>query len=825
MALVNPAPGASSLFLVGLCALAASPVASAGDLFVETPSASTSLAAGLSNPAAWAIQGSGGLLLAMNQDAGVNRIGNFDWSVIGSARNLALAYESYHGLGTEDRYSNWTLGLGGGDRNGTVGFSYAWNGRPGEADRWSAGVIQRRRAWSLGLTADSDRDFGDAHYRADVGLRPLGPRWTLFGATRYTADAPAGSDDWNFDLGAEVFLMPGLSLAGRYASEGRVTLGLSYSFSGTTRSSVTAHWDEDAGGDYGHGGTTYISETGPRHSLLPFLPRHGKHPEIELNGDLPYRRYAWFDRGRTFTGLLEEIDDYAADPHTEAVLLNLSGFSTDPARLLELRDQLAGLRAHGKQVLIYADRLNLFGYMLASVADELWLDPQGSIDVHGIAWGTGYMAGTLDKLGLGFQEFRYFKFKSAVEVLSRSTMSEGQREQVGALLDDWYDTVAEYVTSARGIDRTTWDRTVDEYAFLLPAEALELGLADKLGDWNEMKEAASSAPRRSTPDLSAAPVTLVAGDPRWRDEIWGELPKIALLYAEGPCAMDSGIKGRQLSRKIREAREDSRVKAVVLRADSPGGDPLPSDLVARELRQTMETKPVIVSQGFVAGSGGYWISMHSNEIVATPLTITGSIGVIGGHLYDRGATDKLGINYQGIAVGEHADLNSGIALPLLGTLPYRPYNDAELARTEAVIKDLYADFVHQVALGRHLTDAEVREIAQGRIWSGIDGKDIGLVDQLGGLWVALEAAKRAAGIAADDPVVITEGPALGGINLDALTPRLIGLDSAAVTTAAEAWRAYFSPREQGFLELLQAGNSAPLVMMPPFRISDGGLQY
>jgi protease-4 len=821
MAFAKPLRGVSPLLL----ALAATAPAVASDLFVETPGASTSLAAGLVNPAAWAIQSSGGLLFAVNQDDGVDRFKDLDWSVIGSAQSLALAYESYHGLGGEERYSNWTLGLGGGDRNGSVGLSYAWKGRAAEADRWSAGAVQRRRQWSAGIAADCDRDFGDVQYRADVGLRPLGPRWTLFAATRYSADAPPDADDWNFDVGTQLFLVPGLSLAGKYSSEGRVSVGLSYSLSSTARSSANSHWAEDANGDYGYGGITYVSELGPRHSVLPISPEHKRSPEIELEGELPYRRYAFFDRGRTFLGLLEEIDRYAADPKTEVLLLNLSGFSADPARLLELRDQLAGLRARGKRVLIYADRLNMFGYMLASVADQLWLDPQGSIDVHGISWGTGYMAGTLEKLGLGFQEFRYFKYKSAAEALSRTTMSEGQREQLTALLEDWYDTIAAHVTTARGIERTAWDRTVDDDAILLSAEARELGLIDQLGDWNEMKDAADEASRRTTPDLSAAPVTLVASDPRWGDEVWGELPRIAVLYAEGPCAMDSGIKGRLLSRKIREAREDSRVKAVVLRADSPGGDPLPSDLVARELHKTMEKKPVIVSQGFVAGSGGYWISMYSDKIVATPVTITGSIGVIGGHLYDRGAGAKLGMTYQGVQVGAHADLNSGIALPLLGTLPHRPYNSSELARTETLIKDLYADFVRQVAVGRDMSEEAVREVAQGRIWSGIDGQSVGLVDELGGLWTALEMAKKAAGINSGEPIAITQGPELGGVNLESLTPKLIGLDAATVRVASEPWRAYFKSREESYLDLLRVSDSAPLAMMPPFQIRDGGSDY
>lgn len=808
------------LGLLGLASLTIG-MATGQGLQTNSPSASTSIAAGLSNPGAWAIQGNGGFLLGITEPGDYDEIADLGWTVIASAQHLALAYENYDTFGGE-RVSDWTLGISTGDARDAAGISYKWNGQTGMDNRINLGLVHRERLWAAGLATDFQDDFEDFRVQGDAGVRPFGPRLTLFAEGQYLFDEPVGSDELNFGFGAEVFAAPGLSLSAKYFTEGAVSVGVRYSLGGKSRSSMIGHFAQDANDDYKHAGTTFVSEIGGSFSSLPFAVLGQKYPEIQLRGDLPYRRFAWFDDGRTFLGLMREIEAYAQNPKTEGLVLNLSSFRTDPARVLELRDQLAGLRAQGKKVVIYIDRSGIVGYMLASVADELWIDPEGMIDLRGLAYNTSYLAGTLDKIGVGFQEFRYFKYKSAMEIFSRETMSEGQYEQIDALLEDWYETMLAHAITSRGLDRETWDRAVEDHGGLMPTEALEMGFVDKIGDWNDLKEGVDEIERRDTPDLSATHLAALGGDPVWRHEQWGIAPKIALLYAEGVCAMDDGIKGRLLSEEIRKVREDESVKAVVLRADSPGGDPLPSDLVARELKLTMEEKPVIVSQGFVAGSGGYWISMHSDEIVATPLTITGSIGVISGHFWDAELSEKLGTNYQGIKRGSHSDLGGGSGIPFLASLPHRPYDEKELARVEEVIKTLYQDFLEQVAEGRGLTVPEVAEIAQGRVWSGIDGKEIGLVDELGGLWLALQMAKDAAGIEPGLPVQIVEGPGLGRFDFSSLTPNLLGIDTETVGTIANPLSRFLSERELNYVEILHEHDGAPIIMLPPFEVVDGG---
>ena len=221
---------------------------------------------------------------------------------------------------------------------------------------------------------------------------------------------------------------------------------------------------------------------------------------------------------------------------------------------------------------------------------------------------------------------------------------------------------------------------------------------------------------------------------------------------------------------------DPDVAAVVLRADSPGGDPLPSDLVAEAIRMRREAgKPVIISQGDVAASGGYWISMNGTKILTTPLTITGSVGVISGWVWDDGFSEKLGITSDVVSRGEHADLYANVNLPFLGGIPRRPMNEGELARTEEVIRGMYGQFVTAVANGRGMTTDAVHEVAQGRVWMGGDAIANGLCDNFGSLDDALQLARQEAGIADWREVEIVEYPPRPLIQWPSFGPKLPGL--------------------------------------------------
>ena len=297
---------------------------------------------------------------------------------------------------------------------------------------------------------------------------------------------------------------------------------------------------------------------------------------------------------------------------------------------------------------------------------------------------------------------------------------------------------------------------------------------DSVGSFQQAVNAAKRAARRAQPTGSQATLAGVTGDPTWGPEEWGEPPRIAVFYAIGFCDMDTGIRGRALAKAIRSARKDRHVKAIVLRADSPGGDPLPSDLVAREMAEAAKQKPVIVSQGALAASGGYWISMNADTIVASPLTLTGSIGVIGGWVWNKGFGGKLGLTYDGVKQGRSADMEQGIRLPVLGeVIPERNLTPEERARMEHLIRAMYAEFVAKVAEQRGLDEKYVDSVGQGRVWSGQRGLEKNLVDELGGLWRSLQIAKAAAGLPADRAVQLAEGPAPGAVDWSGLRPQLI----------------------------------------------------
>jgi protease-4 len=305
--------------------------------------------------------------------------------------------------------------------------------------------------------------------------------------------------------------------------------------------------------------------------------------------------------------------------------------------------------------------------------------------------------------------------------------------------------------------------------------------------------------------------------------------------------MDSGMGGRRLARELKRAREDRRVKAVVLRADSPGGDPMASDVVARELVATARRKPVLVSQGQVAASGGYWISLEAQRIVSSPVTVTGSIGVIAGHAWNDSLGRKLGLNYDGVKHGAHADLYQGIRLPLTSQpLPDRPLTEFERQRAERLIRDMYGEFVDRVAKARRLAPAYVDSVGQGRVWSGTRAQRLGLVDELGGLWDAMRLAKASAGLASDAPLAVDEVPQLGWFNLGALWPKLQllgvgsdrGGDDVDEPTAGpdSGLRAFDAADEAGvgpdaervFLGQLLRVPGRPLVLSEPLRIEAGG---
>jgi protease-4 len=527
-----------------------------------------------------------------------------------------------------------------------------------------------------------------------------------------------------------------------------------------------------------------------------------------------YQRDLWFDARRVaWIDLARRLRAIRTDDAVHGIALKLDGVRVLPSVLWELREELEACRAAGKEIVVHVDRVGMGGCYLATAGDHVVIDPNGSVLLPGVALQRTYRKGMLDKLGLGFEELRYFPYKTAVQSYARTDMSDEDREQYGREVDVLYETFREGICEGRGITPEAFDAVVDGPGWLRAAEAKDAGLVDELGRWADVRSRLRKEGGLLTAETAGGGLDgLSAALP---DERWGRPPVLALVYARGECAMDEGIRGRATSAHLRRLAGRKDVAGVVLRADSPGGDRLPSDLVAEGMRKIREAKkPVVVSQGDMAASGGYWISMESDRLLTTPVTLTGSIGVISGWVWDAGFGEKIGLAADGVQRGAHADLRAGIRIPFLGArLPTRPLTDEERERSRSLIQGMYGEFVARVAAARGLTEESVREVGGGRVWMGEDAVERGLCDAVGTLADAVEAAAARAGADPAD-VILEEYPPRRRFRLPSFLPDLPSLPWARVAAVPSPGQ---DPADYDlrYLKSLAEAPGEPLLLLPP----------
>lgn len=670
--------------------------------------------------------------------------------------------------------NDYRISLGFGDKTFSSGFGYGWS----TGDRslfqrqnvFTSGMLIRPiRFASLGLMTSWATSGGTKEGVVDLAIRPLGTELlTLF--TDYAIQNKKPYDKNTWSAGVAVEAIPGIRFTGRYFDSKVYTLGVQFS-SGHAGISAQSNFDKSGGQNY----STYAVRMGAydRNLLRKTVKEKKKYVEMNLLGELKYQKFLWFDKSNTLSGILNTIEAAKTDPAVAGIAINMSGMDANRELAWEVREKLKDFKSAGKHVLVYIDRGGIIDYYFATIADKIVLDPAGMISLEGFIMGRTFLKGTLDKLGIAYDEWRFFKYKSANETLSSDKMSEGDREQRQKLIDDLYRLVKTEICEARKITSERFDALVNDDFLLMPQDAVSAGLVDGLGRWDEVKNMIKKV---EGDDKSFMRSRMLEAFMLPKDNYWGEKPQIAVIYALGECAMDQGIKARKLVKVVEKAANDKRIKAIVFRVDSPGGDGMASDIVAEALRNAKSKKPVIVSQGFVAASGGYWLSMYADTIVASPQTITGSIGVIGGWLYNNGLKEKMGMTTDFVKVGNHADLGFGFGLPFIGLgLPDRNMTPEERAKAERFITTFYKEFVTKVATGRKKSYDEIHAIAQGRVWSGVDGKQNGLVDVLGGLETAIQIAKDRAGLS-NDPVTIIELPKPDAFNPSMFMPKLFGVE-------------------------------------------------
>ena len=451
------------------------------------------------------------------------------------------------------------------------------------------------------------------------------------------------------------------------------------------------------------------------------------------------------------TGLNEilcNIEHAKTDPNIKGIYMELSSIPTSTATLEEIRSKLVEFKESGKFIACYGETYSQSAYYVASIADHIWLNPEGMLDLHGMASQIMFYKHLLDKLDIEMQIVRgpNNRFKSAVEPYFLDKMSEANREQMEKLLGTLWGQILQGISETRNISVEQLNQIADNLELMTDAKkALDYGLVDQLY-YKDQVLAELKTMTDSKDKINAVNNENYAKSYKDKNKSKNE---VAVIYATGQIFDGKGdeeqnIYSENLSKTIRKAREDKDVKAVVLRVNSPGGSALASAIIGRELDLTKEVKPVIVSMGNYAASGGYWISAKGDYIFADPTTLTGSIGVFGTFPNMKGFfNDKIGLTFDVAKTNENADFGS-VAEPLT------PFQYAKLQ--ENVVKT-YDDFTRRVAEGRGMRQSYVDSIGQGRVWAGADAIELGLVDQLGDMEDAIAFAVKKAGLGDDYKVV------------------------------------------------------------------------
>jgi protease IV len=492
---------------------------------------------------------------------------------------------------------------------------------------------------------------------------------------------------------------------------------------------------------------------------------------LDLRGELSDRSSVMLLQNEVFPmgspglyDMTQAIKYAAIDPNIEGILLEVDVISGGLANMKDLRDEIIAFKSSGKFVIAFSNAYTQSAYYLASAADSLYLYPMGYLQLNGLVARVMFIKDMLAKLEIEPQIIRGSnnKFKSAVEPLIANEMSSENREQNARMINGMWSVVSEEIAASRRMSVSELNSIIDSIPYMTGKEAYDVGLADGNLTREQLEKSLSKRTKISDKPRLVS-FYRYTNWVREREQLtWDMLPNIAVIYAQGEIDMDEGGKSsigtKNLPEAIRAARMDPFIKAVVIRVNSPGGAVLTSDIIYQELIALLEEKPVVVSMGNVAASGGYYISLPSTRIFASPLTITGSIGVFGVWPNLQGLmNNKLGIQYDHVSTNKQGDFGN----------VNRPMHEHEYRRIQHEIDEVYEEFTTIVSKWRPglASPADVDSIGQGRVWNGIDAKEIGLIDEFGSIYDAINFAAKEAGL---EKVCIREYPRYKLEGLDAL---------------------------------------------------------
>lgn len=476
-----------------------------------------------------------------------------------------------------------------------------------------------------------------------------------------------------------------------------------------------------------------------KHSILKISlsgPIEERESKMEMNYFTLMRGEV--EKGQSLNTIVKALEEAKENKNVDAVYLDCDGVAAGFATLDVLRKALLDFKSSGKKIYSYADSYSTGDYYVASCADSIFMNQEGSVAVQGISSSIPYMKGLFDKLGVNFQVFKVGTFKSAVEPYIMEEMSQPARAQLDTLYGNIWGHLKKEIADSRQIEVGDIDRMVNvDFIMFAPAEAsVKNKLVDKIIPGREMKAALARLVDKDPEKVNFVSPELLMSQTDWGTS-YSAKNQIAVLYATGEISENTknGINCFDLVPEIVKLADDENVKGLVLRVNSPGGSVFGSAEIAEALQYfKSKKKPFSVSMGDYAASGGYWISADAERIFADPLTITGSIGIFGLIPEVSGLAGKLGVNMQTVSTDPKA------AFPTM----FNPMTEEQRAVMQRYIERGYDRFVKRVAKGRRMSESRVRVIAEGRVWDGMKAKEIGLVDELGGLKDAIVwTAKRA----------------------------------------------------------------------------------
>ncbi len=486
------------------------------------------------------------------------------------------------------------------------------------------------------------------------------------------------------------------------------------------------------------------------------LEANFEQPLLENIPDTPVAKLMTNEK-QTLRDVIDAIDRGGMDDRVVGLVAKIGAAPLGMAQTQEIRDAVRRFRSHKKFAIAYSETFGEFGpgngsYYLATAFDRIYLQPSGDVGLTGIIMETPFVKGTLDKLGMTFHGDHRYEYKNALNSLTETKYTAPHKEAMTAIMTSWFNQMKDGICGARQIPPDKFQSIVDAGPYL-GKEAIAAKLVDGVAYRDEVYGLVKNQGGSGSELLYLDKYLERAGRPHDNGKT------VALVFGVGGVTRGKSdfdpVQGSQnmgsdtVAGAIRAAVDDKSVKAILFRIDSPGGSYVASDTIWREvIRARQAGKPVIVSMGNLAGSGGYFVAMGADKIVAEPGTITASIGVLGGKMLTSGLWEKVGLSWDEVHQGENATM-------FTGTQDYTP---AELARFEAWLDRVYVDFTSKVADGRKLPKEKVLEIAKGRIWSGQDAKNLGLVDELGGYDTALRLTKKAINVSDGEEVKLVVFP-------------------------------------------------------------------